>query len=196
MKMLQVMFALVVTTASLCSLCYAQPQEEENVAYEKLKVLEPIIGTWTITRTNDETGTLHETSTTFAWADSKKMITTVSKRRQVKIGGDIATQEWTDGGPRFFYLWNLKSECIEQYFLIQGAGAGFVHGLLPKGDGVFEWKLIHAASPWESGESTVVTTITDTELRLTATNRKGPQGEDLEDVDLMKYRRDKPTGEK
>ncbi len=193
MKLLQVMFVLV-TAASMSSLSYAQSQEEENVHYEKLKVLEPILGTWTLTRTNDETGEQTEISTTYSWSAAKKMIVSTSKQRRANKGEDISTQEWGEGGPRISYLWNRTSDCIEKYWLFPQHGAAFILKVLPKSEGVFELTPIHHTSPFMPGTNTL--TITDTDLRIRAIDRKGPQGEKLEDVDWYVCKRVRSAEEK
>ena len=51
------------------SVARGQDAEDENIQYEKLKVLEPIIGTWTFTWAGRE-----PTESTYSWSASKKMI--------------------------------------------------------------------------------------------------------------------------
>jgi len=193
MKLLGMLSVLVVVFLG-SSLCYAQTQEEENVAYEKLKVLEPIIGTWTHIRTDKETGGQTEIATTYSWSATKKMIVSTSKQRRANKGENISAQEWGEGGPNIAYLWNYGSECLEQHWLMPQVGVVFISKVVPKDEGMFELTPIHHTSTIPLG--TNILTITETELRVRAIDLKGPQGEKLEDVDWYVCKRVKPAEEK
>jgi hypothetical protein len=73
-------------------------------------------------------------------------------------------------------------------------GAVFISKVVPKDEGVFELTPIHHTSPTTPG--TNILTISETELRIRAIDRKGPQGEKLEDVDWHVCNRVKPAEEK
>ncbi len=190
---------LSVLVLSLSSLSYVHSQDVENVYYEKLKVLEPIIGTWRSTKTNEQTNKQVETVTTYSWLSNKKMIVATSKLRRADIGEDISKQEWTDLGPRVNFVWNRKSECIEQYFFFYW-GPVIASKVTPQGEGRFELDVFHSTFPdaADSDSDTDVVnvmTITEDELRIRTTNIKGPEGQPLEDWEWHTFKRDKPTDE-
>lgn len=155
---------------------YAQEETEENLQYEELKVLEPIIGTWTSTRQYDDTGEQVETETTYVWSKTKKMILATSRQREIKDG---EVQPWMDQGPRYFYVWNGDLKCIEVYAFFANVGAAQVLKVVPQGSGAFELVRTQGTTGAEVGGFRF--TIVGNEIRSLSYNRKGPDGEVISD---------------
>jgi hypothetical protein len=176
----------ILVAAFLPSVTFAQEKNaenapaEENVHYDKLKVLEPIIGTWA----RDYSSVKGEVETTFSWSPTKKMIVSTSRNRIAEPDEDIKRKEWTDGGARIFYVWNAESECIEQHAFYTSVGRAAAHKVLPKGKGVFDFVPIHP--PTSSGDMTM--TITEDEIHVEIVNREGENGESLDDRHFVSKR--------
>lgn len=185
--MLRLSMLFVIGAFAVGSLAHGQEaKEEENIRYEKLKALEPIIGTWSAGWTNDEKREQSEIQTTYSWSTTKKMILCVTKIRTAKTGEDLAKQDWVEGGPRYFYIWNTKSGCIEQYSLYPGIGEAAVSKVEPKGGSKFEITVIHAATDVIRGDAVV--TVTQDELLTKIFNRQGDDGEKWDDIEMVSKR--------
>ncbi len=186
--------SVLIAAFSIGSLSYAQPQEdEENVAYEHLKVLEPFIGTWTMSFDNDYTGWHVEIMTTYSWSPTQKMLVAKGKIRRAKIGDDISTQEWTVLDVPEFWMWNTVSKSIERYSVVPGAGMAFVEKVVSKGEGVFEVVPIHGNH--YLGNYTLTMVLKDKEIHNTFSNLTGPKGERKDDIKLVS-KRVAPDGDK
>jgi hypothetical protein len=191
------MLSVLVAAFFITPLSYAQLPEEENVRYERLKVLEPIIGTWASTGTDQQTRQQTETVTTYSWSPSKKMIVSASRQRQANIGEDLSTQKWNDGGPRIFFVWNSDSACIEQVCLFTGVGRATVHKVISKGEGVFELTRIHPAPSSDTNDAFVYfMTLTSTELSRGVTNPKDAQSATPDNRGWVMIRQNESAGDK
>lgn len=172
---------------AVVSLAHGQEaKEQENVQYEELKVLEPIIGTWGANWTNEQNGEQGEIQMTYSWSSSRKMIMCASRIRKAQPGADLATQDWVDGGPRYYYVWNVTSKCIEVYALYTGIGEAVVSKVEPKGDNKFEMTVIHAAADVSRGDA--ILTIKEDEVVTKVINRKGDDGEKWKDLEMVHKR--------
>lgn len=89
------------------SVARGQDAEDENIQYEKLKVLEPIIGTWTFTWAGRE-----PTESTYAWSASKKMIVATYRARNAEPGEGPASESGYANNSWAFCVWNDKIEKI------------------------------------------------------------------------------------
>ena len=170
---------LVVLIGMLHVPAFAQDATEPrtNVAYEKLKVLEPLMGTWSRSWIQQGSGIRIEVETTYSWSPSKLMIVSKSRSRF----GD--NKEWIDGGAHIYYAWNEKSECIEQFHMYTLWGRATVNRVLPKEKGVFELISIH--DNLDVGTSTKTMTISENEIRILLQNQKDPKGAPLEDEEQV-----------
>jgi hypothetical protein len=181
------MLSVLIAAFSIGSLSYAQPQkDEENVAYEHLKVLEPIIGTWTTSFDNNYTGWHVEIMTTYSWSPTQKMLVAKGKTRRVKIGDDSSTQEWSDLDVPEFWMWNTVSKSIERYSVVPEAGMACVDKVVSKGEGVFEIAPIHGNH--FLGNYTLKMVLKDKEIHNTFANLTGPKGEKQDDIELVSKR--------
>lgn len=165
---------------SVGPLAFGQDDAEQNVHYERLKVLEPIIGTWYSAMPNRQTGGQIEQRTTYRWIATKRMIIADSVRREIADG---EPGPWTEGGPRFHLVWNQKLECIEIYSFATLAGWAFVERVLPKGDNEFE--LISTQVTVDRGTANMTMTISDEEILWKLRNRKSVDGEALDDQEVI-----------
>jgi hypothetical protein len=158
---------------------FGQDDAEENIHYERLKVLEPIIGTWSARRTDSRTGAENEQQTTYRWSATKRMIIGDSIRRDITDG---QAGPWNEGGPRFCYVWNQYLKCIEVYAFYTMAGVAAVSRLIEKGDGEFEWSETQMTTDdWPTASITM--TISDDEIVMKGRNRKSVDGEELDDLE-------------
>ena len=100
MRSLGMLFVFV-SALAVTSLCHGQGTEEKNVAYENLKLLEPMIGTWQMTWADEETGTQGVWELTCSWTASKRMIATTTKtgvRKRVRALRRTRGGRETSGG--------------------------------------------------------------------------------------------------
>jgi hypothetical protein len=166
---------------------FGQDDAEENIHYEKLKVLEPIIGTWSHIFPNRQTGGQIEHQTTYRWVATKRMIIADSIRRDITDG---QAGPWTEGGPRTCYVWNQNQEppCIEVYFFGTLAGWAGVSRVLPKGDNEFELIQTHITLDLGGGTANLTMTISDDEIVLMGRDRKDADGAALEDWESVSKR--------
>ncbi len=172
--------ALFVWAGVLAATCVAQDATRwVNPRYEKLKVLEPIIGTWTFVRTYTGIPAKSEVQTTYTWSPSKGMITSTSRTRHAENGDLSQTQEWIEGGPFIFFVWNEKTNRIESHGLYTLAGFADVYAVTCREDGSFESSPTH--EDFDAVLSKDVMTIKGNEMRIKSTNQRSPSGETLED---------------
>jgi hypothetical protein len=185
MNRIALMLTAIVITF-VCFAAYAQEDSEENTAFEKLKVLEPMIGTWHFTWSNEETGEHGEVHTTFSWAPEKRMIVSASKLRKAQMDKDFASLPWNDGGPRIFYVWNSKAESIEEYAMFTVAGTSRTCTVTPNGDGRFDLKEIRATT--DSGTYDLNYELSDNTMTIRFSNHKTSDGEPQEDREIVMSR--------
>lgn len=172
--------AVFVWAGVLAATCVAQDATRwVNPRYEKLKVLEPIIGTWTFVRTYPGSEAKSEVQTTYSWSPSKGMITSTSRTRHAADGDLSQAQEWIEGGPFVFFVWNEKTNRIESHGLYTLAGFADVCAVTCREDGSFESSPTH--EDFDAVLSKDVMTISGNEMRVKSTNRRSPSGEALED---------------
>ena len=179
--------ALFVWAGVLTATCVAQDATKwVNPKYEKLKVLEPIIGTWTFVRTYPGSEAKSEVQTTYSWSPSKGMITSTSRTRHAADGDLGKAQEWIEGGPFIFFVWNEKTNRIESHGLYTLAGNAGVYAVTCRDDGSFESSPTH--ENFDTVLSKDVMTIKGNEMRIKSTNRRDPSGETLEDSEQVSTR--------
>ncbi len=114
------------------------------------------------------------------------MIVSVNRRRAAGAGETLAAQKWDDGGLRISYVWNSKTETIEQHNLFTEIGVAVIHSVMPKGDGGFELKIVHSTADWGTYDNTM--TVTNDEWRQRLFNRKASDGESGDDIEVLMKR--------
>lgn len=180
------LFSLLFAVDCVGSPLRAQEQPEENVSYEKLKVLEPLIGTWSANWTKNETGAQNEMQMTFSWAPKNRMIVSVGKARTADAGKTLDTQPWEDGGPRGFYVWNSKAGSIEQTWFFTMMGMAIHSTVMPKGNGEFEMKTFHQTGDLGTYDITMV--VTENECRQKFVSRDSANGDASKDFEIVMKR--------
>lgn len=181
-----VFYLLLLTVACVRPPIWAQEPTEQDVSHEKLKVLEPIIGTWSATWTNDETGAQNEMQVTFSWAAKARMIVSVGKARTADAGKTLDSQPWEDGGPRGFFVWNSKAGAIEQTWFFTMMGMAIHSTITPKGNGQFEMKTFHQTGDWGTYDMTMV--VTEDECRQKFVSRDSASGDASKDFEIVMKR--------
>jgi hypothetical protein len=177
---------LTVMALFVCGLTYAQDtsteQAEQNIEYEKLKVLEPLVGTFLMEGTNEQEGTKWEWVHSTDWSGpEKKMLITETKFRSAGAEADLEKQEWAVGKGGFYYVWNNAAKRIEYIAVMARRGSVTVSEVKCNGDGLYSLKrLSTTVSPAGSEETTV--TVDDQTLLWKITNRKSADGQPEEDM--------------
>lgn len=161
--------------------------------YEKLKVLEPIIGSWTFVRTYAGSDARTEVQTTYCWSPTKAMITSTSRSRHAADGDLSQAHDWIEGGPFVYFVWNEKTQRIESHGLYTLAGFADVYAVTCKEDGSFESSPTH--EEFDAVLSKDVITIKGDEMRIKSTNQRGPSGETFEDSEAVYTRITTPAKE-
>jgi hypothetical protein len=166
-----------------CGFIHAQEAEnEENLEYEKLKVLEPLLGTYHGTGTNLETGRVWEIHVTIAWSDSKKMLVREGTGRNAETEADLAEQEWQPLQGRMYYAWNHTANRIEHFYVRPGIGVVTINEVKHKGDKVFSYSRISTTGD-PSWKSDIKAVVTKDGITYHITNRQNSAGEALEDAE-------------
>ena len=189
MRSLGMLFVFIPVLA-MTSLCHGEGTEEENVHYEKLKVLEPMIGTWQMTWADEETGTQGLWELNFSWTPSKRVIAATTKTRRAEKGEDITKKAWLTRNTGW-YVWNSESQWIENYHVNQETGLASVSKLSPTGNGAFESEQIRASA--NTGTSRTTVKCVGDEMHWAFVNRKSPTGEAQKDI-FGVFKRVPPSG--
>jgi hypothetical protein len=182
--MKRISFALtIVAGLTLCGVAFAQnAAEEENPAIQELKVLEPLVGTYHASRTNEETGRVREIRRTISWSDTKTMLTSEAIGREAESEADLANQEWQPWGYRAYYVWNHDASRIELITVMPGPGVVNVSEIKREDENVFTHSRIRTTGnpAWRSAVKVIVT---EEGITYQLTNRKNAAGETLEDAE-------------
>jgi hypothetical protein len=166
-----------------CGLIYAQDAtEDENLEYEKLKVLEPMVGTYHSTGKNEETGRVWEMRATIAWSGSKKMLVQELAVRNAETEAGLAEKEWQPSQVRLYNVWNHSANRIEQFHVRPGIGVVTIREVKHEGNKVFSYSRISTTGDpnWKSDIRAVVT---KEGITYHITNQQNPAGEALEDTE-------------
>ncbi len=128
-------FAVTIVAALItCGPANAQNADEKNLEYEKLKVLEPMVGTYHGSGTNQETGEVWEVRVTIAWSDSKKMLMSEASARGAGAEADLPTKEWETAQRREYYLWNSDEKHVEHIVVNPTRGVLQINKVTCEGD--------------------------------------------------------------
>jgi hypothetical protein len=119
---------------------------EPNVHHEKLKVLEPLIGSWHAEGERSNRGIKWESITSASWSDAQKMIQVQTKYRTAELDGDLAAQEWKEWGQMQFYVWNSDANRIEFYVVNRNEGEVYISQVDCGKDGVITYPRIRATA--------------------------------------------------
>jgi hypothetical protein len=165
----------------VCGLIYAQDAtEEENLEYEKLKVLEPLIGTWQIEWTNDETGVKGQAKVEISWSETKKMVRQKQFMRTAEPGADLVEQEWNARADRC-YLWNHNTKRIEQVNINERSGWVITREVKPSGGGVFVMPAISGSNEVTGDRILVTYKVEKDSHTVTLSNRTDDEGNPRDD---------------
>lgn len=187
--MKRMFLALTATVAGLmCLPTYAQDATEgDNLEYEKLKVLEPLIGTFHQNWTDEKTGEIRESEATISWCDSKKMLVVTGRQRAAKTEDAVARQPWKAWTDIIHYYWNNVSHQIESVRVRPEEGFVTVNTITPNDNGVFVYTQIKTSSD-RSGSPKLTVEATDEALTLRASGRVDAEGKPLDDSETVYMR--------
>ena len=157
---------------------HGQETPVEHAAYAHLKVLEPLVGSWTMTGTSDQ-GVDFEYKLTFSWTRNKSMLLGDATVRVLGDGPDQPEVPWHHVG----YVWNDNTDSIEMTRLHLNSGVVDVASLTAMGGGKFRRAQIRSTTKDQVTEDTV-TTISGAKVLVASTNRKNAAGEALPDTTI------------
>jgi hypothetical protein len=170
-----------VTAMFVCGFAHAQEAEnEKNIEYEKLKVLEPMVGTYHNAGKIEETGRVWETRATIAWSDSKKMLIRELTWRAAETEAELAEQEWQPLPNRTYFAWNHSENRIERIYVLPRTGLVTISEVKHEGDNVFAYLPISNTAA-RVGKSDFRAVVTKEGISLEMTNRQNAEGDPLED---------------
>ena len=170
------------TTLLLAASIVVGQADDTDIKYEKLKALMPIIGTWHRVLPVSAQGQRWETQHIYTWAANKKCIEGDVRLRAANTDGAWGTVS------RRYFVWNLKTEQIEQYQINTWGGGVKVQAWIPRGSGVFTVDHITDTKKQDAETSDTTVTITFEDMTTVSTNRKSADGEKLEDEELVLQR--------
>jgi hypothetical protein len=152
---------------------HGQEPPKAHAAYAHLQVLEPLIGSWTMTGTSDRR---YEYKLTFSWSRNKSALLGDATLRL--LGGDGGQPEipWH----RLGYVWNDNTDSIEMTRLHLNSGVIEVASLKTLGNGKLRRSQIRSTAKEQVTEDTLVQ-ISGATVTVTSTNRKNAAGEALPD---------------
>lgn len=176
----------IVAVIFTCGLTYAQPAAVvPNVEYEKLKVLEPLIGTWRIETKDDETGAIWEALITVSWSATQKMIVSDVKTRNADSDSKLGKQEFQPFQEQFF-VWNPDAKRIEFINVNLLGGAVYISEAKIDANGVISYPRIRSTRGRFLTDRT--DEVTDSEWTVKFYEGKSETGEALEDYELRAKR--------
>jgi hypothetical protein len=163
-RMIIALFAIGILLSN--SICNADtPSTIGNIEYEKLKVLQPLVGTWRMVFT-DEAGATREWLTKVDWSVTRKMIVARATTRTARSPNELAGQEWHEMGYAF-YVWNPSAERIELFNIGTTWGSIVVSEVTPRRHGIIVYSRIRGTkrSNWLRLDSVSYSTWTTTLTR-------------------------------
>jgi hypothetical protein len=173
------MTTCVLAILAFTTIAYGQDASEENVEYEHLKVLEPLVGTWLMSGTNDEDDVDWEYKLIYSWSPSKKMLVGHGNLRWATTNDSLSEKEWEPREHRSI-IWNHKKKTIEQTILHPNRGSVSVLSFTGKGNGRFAVTQ-ESNSAAEHGTLDRMLIITGDKITINETNRKNAAGESQPD---------------
>jgi len=159
-----------------------EPNEEEQIQYEKLKVLEPLVGTYIIEGTNEENGTKWEWVNTIGWnGPSKSMLIIDDKIRWANAEEDVKAKDWVITKTHHYFVWNATTQRIEYVSVWARQGTIVVNHVIPQGEGVYSMsRLSTTESP--VGNADMLVKVDDTSLEWKVIKRTTPDGAPADDM--------------
>jgi hypothetical protein len=154
-----------------------QEPPREHAAYAHLKVLEPVVGSWVLTGTNDE-GIDYTYELTYYWTYNKSMLLGDAVIR-VPRGGDEVELPWD----RLAYAWNDDTKSIEVTRQRLNKGIVTVASYTLMDDGRWGGSLIRTSEKEPVTGDTFVT-VSEEKITVVTTNLKNAAGEALPDTSL------------
>lgn len=167
---------------------YAQETAvEENAQYEKLKVLEPLVGEYRFDGQVQANGEQREWRLLFFWNKEKKMLLGESRNRRVDAGATAEEKEW-NFGQRQYHVWNDREKRIESYHVRAAQGVIATREVKPMGNGVFVLELLSSTGDSVAESAQITMTATNAGIAYRLTGRKDPAGRPLEDMEFAAQR--------
>ena len=170
-----------VIAIGMCGVAWSQ-DADENPEYEKLKVLEPLIGTY-YAEWSEEDGE-QDTLMTFAWNSNKRALISTREGRKADTKQELRMKRWQGLQDRYYYFWNAVENRIESVGLNPTGGDCTISVVKPIAKGEYALEFVRSTTTTES-RSTVQIVVTDDSLTFKITNRKDADGAPLEDVDFV-----------
>lgn len=146
----------------------------DDIAREKLEVLEPFLGSWRLSGTNGNN--IWQWDMSWSWAYPKTMLYGDATFRMSGPEMEDLFEPWA----RASMSWNPKSEAIEYTFLDLGTGFVDIYRMEPGGDAQFTQTLIRTTNPYAVNQNTLVSFI-GSQMIMQHTQRKNRAGEALPD---------------
>jgi hypothetical protein len=176
---------VTVVATTFCGFTHAQEAENETQTsreYEKLKALEPLVGTYIIEGTNEETGVNWEWVITIDWnGPPKSMLIVEDKRRWANAEEDVKTKDWATTKNRHYFVWNNSTERIEYMNVWARRGRISVHHVIPKGEGTYSMpRLTTTESP--AGNANITVKVDESSLVWKIVDRTTPDGTREDDM--------------
>ncbi len=163
---------------------YAQETEvEENAQYEKLKVLEPLVGEYRYEAPVQANGEQREWRLLIFWNKQKKMLLGESRNRRIDGSATVKEKEW-NFGERQYYVWNDREGRIESFQVRPARGLVNTCEVRLMGNGVFVIKLLGSTGDPVVESAQITMTATDAGITTRYTGRKDPDGQPLEDMEF------------
>jgi hypothetical protein len=159
--------------------------DESNENYEKLKVLEPLVGTYYTKFADEELGKW-ETKTTISWLDSKSILKEEVTNRIFDSDGELETQDWSDPVMNYF-VWNNVTKRIEKITLMPWNGGCQISAVDIIGDGAYKHSLVRTTRN-PSGWGELTARVTEKGIEVSVRKWIGEDGEPMPDVDLFMKR--------
>jgi hypothetical protein len=173
--------ALLVTVLACSPLLAQEAEDADNVEFQKLKVLEPILGIYHWAWSNDEGE--HESLLTISWNVSKKAMIATRQARHADTKETLSLKPWIDQEDRVYYFWNHAEDRIESVRVAPYTAEYSINEVMAEGDGEFTLKFIRSTDPSQP-RATMKMVATDDSLTFKISNRKNAAGDPLEDMDF------------
>lgn len=166
------------------SLNFAQePAADGNPEYERLKVLEPLVGEYRAIGDVQPDGEQREWRLSFFWSKQKKMLLAESRNRRIDAQATPEDKEW-NFGERQYYVWNHRTNRIEWVHVRPAFGVVNTREVTAQGNGVFSMQLLTSTSDAATEPGLFTLTGTADSLKMKFSDRKKPDGQPDEDLEF------------
>lgn len=155
----------VLATVLSCSVTQAQETAAVNPFYERLKVLEPLIGKYSAD-TIRRGGKTFEQERSIFWSARKRMIVATTRIRQEQ-------QDWEEIQNRQFFYWNAAEDRIEFLRIWPPTGRVDRYEVIPESDDKFVFEQLSSSRRAGTSKQTWTVTAEGIAGRETAVNGAG-----------------------